>query len=96
MFVKRGNYSLLEVTISIWILTWIFLFIFIICEPGERVSEKFEEFSNELGQCNWYALPSEMQRMYLIFLSDAQQPINIQCYGRILCSRETFKTVILY
>lgn len=73
-----------------------FVFLFIACEPGERVTEAFEQFDDELIQCNWYTLPIGIQRLYSIFLVNTQQSINIQCYGEILCTRETSKNVILH
>lgn len=68
-----------------------FTVILIVCEPGERVTNQFEQFGVNLDQCKWNKLPIEMQRIYLIFLSDAQQPKYIRSYGGIVCTRETFK-----
>lgn len=75
------------------IILWIFGFNLVACEPGERVSHRFHQFGMEFERCEWNKLPIEEQRMYLIFLSDTQQPKNIQAYGGVLCSRETFKRV---
>lgn len=72
---------------------WLIVVSLAICEPGERVTHQFEQFCVEFGRCEWYKLPIEMQRMYLIFLSDTQQPQNICSYGGIVCTRETFKKV---
>lgn len=71
------------------------MYILMICEPGEWVAAHFEGFSKKLEQCNWHLLPIDIKRLYLIFLIDTQQPINIQCYGGILCTRDTFKKVAL-
>ena len=71
-----------------------FMYMFMLCEPGERVTNAFEKFNEELEQCNWHLLPPNLRRLYLIFVMDTQQPINIQCYGGILCTRETYKSVI--
>lgn len=65
----------------------------LVCEPGERVTEAFARYRQELGQCNWHLLPTVTKRLYLIFLLDAQQPIYIQCYGGVLCARDTLKNV---
>ena len=66
---------------------------FVMCESGEQVTDKFEQFGEEFERCDWYKLPIEIQRMYLIFLSDTQQPKTIQSYGGVVCSRETCKRV---
>lgn len=74
---------------------WMFAFIFLICEFGERVIKQFEMFEEEFDRCNWYTLPSKLQRIYLMFLLDTHKPKTIQSYGRIVCSRETYKKVII-
>ena len=75
------------------LLCWVFFYDSIICESGERVTDQFDQFGQEVERCEWNKLPIEMQRMYLIFLSDTQQPVNIRSYGGIICSRDTFKMV---
>lgn len=76
------------------LIPWMYVFNLLVCEPGERVASQFEQFGEELGRCEWNQLPIGMQRMYLIFLSDTQQPKNLRSYGGIPCTRETFKLVI--
>ena len=80
-------------SITIMVTVWVVEFIFMICEPGERMSNEFDVFGEELGRCNWYLLSPEMQRIYLIFLLDTQQPVNMKSYGNVLCTRDTFKKV---
>lgn len=67
--------------------------VFIVCEPGALMTKQFEKFGSELYRCDWYALPIELRRMYLVFLSDTQNPIAISSYGGIRCERETSKKV---
>lgn len=50
-------------------------------------------FDKELERCAWHTLPIQIQRMYLIFISDTQQTENIKCYGNIQCTRKTFEQV---
>lgn len=73
---------------------WIFVLTLAFCDPGQRVTNQFEEFGEELSRCDWYSIPIEIQRIYLIFLSDTQQPKIIQSYGGIACTRDTCKKVI--
>lgn len=73
---------------------WAFVMIFIFCGQSEEMINEFETFNHKLGECNWYSLPLDIQRMYLIFISNTQQPKIIQGYGNILFTRDTFKKVI--
>lgn len=72
---------------------YLILFTLLLCEPGSKMTKQFDIFGDKLAQCNWYAVPAKLQRMYLIFFSDTQNPIKISSYGNIVCERETSKTV---
>lgn len=67
--------------------------IFIFCENGELVNKGFNEFNDELCQCNWYLLPIEMQRNVVIFIENTQQPAIIRGFANTVCRREAFKKV---
>lgn len=90
-----GNSTAVEIVITTLFTIWVFVLTFLFCEPGERVSNQFESFGEELQRCNWYKLSMEMQRLYAIFLLNTQQPIIIESYGQLQCTRETFKRVII-
>lgn len=85
--------KLIEVIILSMTILWIFGFNLIVCESGGRVTDQFDRFSMELSECDWNELPIEMQRLYLIFLGDTQQPKNVKSYAGIMCLRGTFKEV---
>lgn len=68
----------------------------LLCEPGARVTNQFEVFSNGVNQGDWYLLPIKVQRMYVIFLSDTQHPIKIRSFANITSERETLKNVNYY
>lgn len=74
---------------------WVFGLLLFVCELGERVSLHFDMFAEELEQCNWCELPIKMQRMYLIFLADTQQPVQIECYANVILTRQTFQAVCM-
>lgn len=76
--------------------SWVFGPLFVVCELGERMTYQFERFHQELERCDWHTLSIKMQRMYLVFVSDTQQTMNIACYGNILCLRDTFRKVFIY
>lgn len=64
-----------------------------ICEPGTHVTTHFEIFNEELSRCDWYLLPVDVQLMYMVFLSNAQNPVKIASYGGISCSRSVLERV---
>lgn len=83
----------IEIIITSLLAIWTFGFIFFICEPGEMVTYHFEHFYDELGRSDWNLYPIEVQRIYLTFVLETQQPIIIKSYGNISCTRDTFKQV---
>lgn len=87
------NAKLVGVMILPMLIPWIFVFNLIVCEPGEWVTNQFEHLGTAFGRCKWYDLSIRVQQMYLIALSDVQQSKNLQSYGGIQCTRETFKLV---
>lgn len=60
-------------------------------ELGGMVTKEFDAFDGQLCQSNWYLYPTKMQKLYLIFMLDAQQPMLIRGWGTITCTREFFK-----
>lgn len=83
--VKRAN-----------LMFWSFIVIYVFCEMGEKVTNQFNEFGEELGQCNWHLFSMKLQRIYIIALANADQPTTIHGLGHIVCVRESMKKVILH
>lgn len=86
--------QLIEMIISSMLACWTFMYMFLGSELGQRVTVAFEQFDDRLNLCKWYLLPIDIERLYLMFLFDTQHSVYIQCYGGILCARETFKKVV--
>lgn len=79
------------------LLAWSFVLIAITCECGERcVTERFHLFEDKLNRCKWYLMTLNMQRMVLIFISDAQQPAYMHGFANIVCTRDYFKKVWMW
>lgn len=74
---------------------WSFFSIFMICDFGEKVSNRFDDIADVLCQLQWYELPNEVQRVLPIIMMSAQQPVIIGGFGNILLRREVFKKVRL-
>lgn len=70
---------------------WSFTLIFLLCEFGERVTNRFDELNDTIYQSDWYKLPIGVKRMLPTVILAAQQPIGIHIFGRIWCTRGTFK-----
>lgn len=77
-------------------LEFTFTTIFAFCEFGERVTHQFNLFNEKFCHCDWYLLPIEIQRMYLIVLVGVQDPVMIRGFANTLCSRDAFKKVISF
>lgn len=85
--------KLFEIVILLFLILWTLGLNLMICESGFRVTNQFDQFDLEFNRCGWNELTIEMQRMYLIFLTDTQQPQHIKSYGGITCTRDTFRRV---
>lgn len=83
-----------EIVLLFGVLVWTIIFTVLLCESGARMTNQFDEFSEELSRCDWYAVSIKMQRLYMIFFSDTQNPIKLESYANVTCERETTKTVI--
>ena len=57
------------------------------------VTTEFEDFNDELDECDWYTFPIEFQRMYILVIQNAQKPVTIQGFGNIFCTRDAMKKV---
>lgn len=67
--------------------------IFVACELGQRISDAFEEICDMIEKFNWYSFPDELKTNLTTILIVAQQPVEIECFGSIACSRFSFKKV---
>lgn len=67
--------------------------VFIACELGQRLSDAFDKIDVNMNHFDWYLFPIEIKRMLPTIYSYAQQPVLLECFGSIVCSREVFKNV---
>lgn len=70
-----------------------FVPIFLLCELGERLTDRFNQIDNTVLQCNWYKYPKNVRKMLPIIISDTQQSFVFVGLGNIQCSRDAFKNV---
>lgn len=67
--------------------------IFVACELGQRMSDAFEEICDLIGKFSWYSFPDKLKNNLTTIIIVAQQPVEIECFGSITCSRFSFKNV---
>lgn len=84
----------LEIALSFCVLIWMTIFMFLLCEPGSRMTSQFVAFSDEIDKLDWYLLSIKLRQMYVLFLLDTQNPMKVLSYANITFERETFKKVI--
>lgn len=63
------------------------------CELGEQFSAEFDDINVVIDRFKWYSFPIEVQRMLPYIILIAQQPVAIECFGKVLCLRSTYKSV---
>ena len=70
-----------------------FAMVFIACEIGQRMNDAFDKIDFTIDQSDWYLFPIGVQRMLPTIIAVAQQPVSLECFGSITCTREVFKNV---
>lgn len=68
---------------------------YIACELGQRMNDAFDKIDTTLDHTRWYMFPIEIQRMLPMIHLIAQQPVSLECFGSIACSRDVFKDVCI-
>lgn len=67
--------------------------VFIACELGQRLNNAFDRINLTIDRFNWYLFPNEVKCMLPMIIVLAQQPVSLECYGSIVCTRDVFKDV---
>lgn len=84
----------MEIIQPILLVAWSFIEIFLFCNFGEMVTQKYIEVNHAFFECNWYLFPIEIQRHYMpMILMNTQQTVILRGFGNIDITRETFKKV---
>lgn len=67
--------------------------VFFTCEIGQRFTTEFDTINGVIDQFKWYAFPFEVQRMLPVIITIAQQEVAVECFGSVMCLRESLKKV---
>lgn len=75
---------------------WSFCLVFIYCDLGERISDGFNELYDVICMLKWHKYPIEIQRMLIDILIVTQQPVVIQGFGNVYCTRNACQKVCIF
>lgn len=74
-------------------ISYVFLAIGVACEIAQRSNDLFDEINDIFDQIDWYSYSNEIQRALPTVFNIAQQPVELEFFGSLAASRETFKKV---
>lgn len=86
--------NVMPVLLMIFAGIFAFTLVFLTCELSQRLGNAFDEIDFTVHQFDWYLFPIQMKRMFPVIIVIVQQPISMECFGSIKCTRDTFKNVI--
>ena len=58
------------------------------------MTTRFDEWIDIIHQSDWYTFPDRIQSMLPTVIMAAQEPVVLQAFGELSCTRESFKKVI--
>lgn len=67
--------------------------VFINCELGQKITDAYEQVEITIERSDWYLFPIKTQQMLPMIIANAQQPVELECFGSMKCNREMFKNV---
>lgn len=59
-------------------------YLFLYCFYGKRTNVYYTRMGQSLFESNWYLLPCELQRFYVLMIANAQLPVNY--HGMNVCT----------
>lgn len=90
-FQSKEDINLFVVGLSIIEALYGFGVILFACELGQRVTDLFFGINGMIELKEWYLYSNKMQKMLLLVMIVAQQPVEFQCFGSTSANRDTFK-----
>lgn len=67
--------------------------LFVYCFFGKLATESYANMPKCLFETNWPELPHELQRYFVLMISDAQRPLYYHGFGIAILNLETFLKV---
>lgn len=72
---------------------WAYVQIFMFCELGENITDRFDRILTIIYDSEWYTFPTQVQRALPTVMIAAQQQIVLQGLGNVKYRRESLKEV---
>lgn len=67
--------------------------IFLYCFFGSLATKSFEKMNDSLFECDWFELPVNLQKYFIIMIQNTQHPIFYHGFGMAVMNLETFLQV---
>lgn len=67
--------------------------LFLYCYFGKMATTNYEQIAHCMYECNWIELPVEMQKYFVLMITDAQRPIYYQGFKIAILNLETMTKV---
>lgn len=67
--------------------------LFIYCYFAKLATESFLKMTDCLYECNWFELPTKLEKYFPFMIQSAQKPIYYHGFGIIILNLETFTKV---
>lgn len=84
-----------ELLYAFTLIFWAIIPIFVFCELGINVTDRFNRIPDQIYDSEWYTFPMDIQRILPTVMVAAQQPLVLQGFANLKCTRESFKKVII-
>lgn len=88
---QMNNYLL--VNVSFWLLFVTYLWTFLICYLGNRVTAAFENLSLSIYMSNWQSFPLEVKKCIPQMLLLSQRPVYMRGFNNFHCTLPNFGRV---
>ena len=62
-------------------------------EFGQWLTSEYADIEYVIGQLDWHSFPLGIQQILTTIIINAQQPVNIECFGSTSTNRESFQKV---
>lgn len=70
-----------------------YIWLFVFCYFGEKVTGAFDKLSDCIYQTDWYRFPVELRKYVVIMLLFAQKPVYMLAFKKFQCTLRTFEQV---
>lgn len=69
------------------------LTLYLYCYYGKYATDSYASYANCLYNSNWIILPLNFQKLFVVMIGHAQQPLFYHGYGMVELNLETFARV---